>query len=241
MVQTRRTLEGPQASQSQQAGGNGSTRVQHLGDDPAPAVTLPRVGVENNYDDGMSGEESQGEITKLRLENQALQLLLREQLKKSISLQAEDGDEVSSTRRFRPTNRSTLPPVPPVQNHSKAQSEGPVTEKGKGVHIATPNIPTVHQRQSVFERLTEKDSGPKVWTENDLRRLISSTVTGKAIPHTPRGLARKSLGGQNSSPLAQQIADAPPPKTFFAPKFSVYNGRTDPADHVRYYQQVMAN
>ena len=162
-------------------------------------------------------------------------MLLREHLNKSVSVQAEDGDQVSSTRRFRPADRNALPPAPAVQNHSKAESEGRVMEKGKDVHIATSDIPTVHQRQSVFQRLTEKDSGPKVWAENDLRRLISSTVDGKAIPHTLRDLARKSLGEHNGSPFSQRIADAPPPKKFSAPKFTVYNRRIDPTNHVWYY------
>ena len=118
--------------------------------------------MDSNYDDETATDGSQDEITKLRLENQALQLLLREHLIRSVFVQAEDDDEVSSTRRFRPTNRNTLPQAPAVQNHSKAQSEGRATEKGNSVHIATPDVPTVHQRQSVFKRLTEKDSGPKV-------------------------------------------------------------------------------
>ena len=75
-----------------------------------------------------------------------------------------------------------------------------------------------------------------MWAENDLRILISSTVARKAIPHTPRDLARKSLGEQSGSRFIQRIADAPHSKKFYAPNFNVYNGRIDPADHVHYYQ-----
>lgn len=34
--------------------------------------------------------------------------------------------------------------------------------------------------------------------------------------------------------------NAPPPKKFSMPEFNIYNGQTDPVDHVRYYLQVMA-
>ena len=41
-------------------------------------------------------------------------------------------------------------------------------------------------------------------------------------------------------PHSHKIADVPSPKKFSAPKFNIYNDRTDHADHVKYYQQVMA-
>ena len=48
------------------------------------------------------------------------------------------------------------------------------------------------------------------------------------------------MGEQSGSPFTQRIVDAPPSKKFSSPKFTVYNGRTDPVDHVYYNQQVMA-
>ena len=42
------------------------------------------------------------------------------------------------------------------------------------------------------------------------------------------------------APLLHRIQDAPPLKTFGQQKFNIYDGRTDPADHVRHYKQVMA-
>ena len=111
-----------------------------------PATILPWAGVDSNYNDGTVAHESQDEITKLRLENHALQLLLREHLNRSEYVQAEDGDEVSSTRRVRPTERNIVPPALVVQNQTKAQSEGRIAEKNKAVHIATPDVPVVPQR-----------------------------------------------------------------------------------------------
>ena len=200
MVQTRRTLEGLQASRSHQAGGNGSTRVQHLGDDPTPAATLPRVGVDNNYDDVMAREESQDKNTKPRLENQALQLLLRKQLNKYISVQAEDGDEVSSIGGSDlPTgSRFHRSPSPDPFRGSKRKASRGEGEMHPHRHARRPDHPP---KTKCFRTANREGLWAKVWAKSELRRLINSTVAGKAIPHTPRDLARKSLGKQNGSPF----------------------------------------
>ena len=69
--------------------------------------------MDSNYNDETAASGSQSELTRLRLENQALQLLLKEHLNKSISVQEEeDGDEVSSTRQALPTKENTIPLTP---------------------------------------------------------------------------------------------------------------------------------
>lgn len=68
----------------------------------------------------------------------------------------------------------------------------------------------ITQRQSVFNRLIKKNAGPKMWAEHDLRRLINTTIAGKAVAHTPRDLAKRSLGEQNGSPFTPRIAKATP-------------------------------
>ena len=139
--------------------------------------------MDSNYNDDTAADDLQSELTNLRLKNHALQLLLREHLNKFVSVQEEEnGDEVSSTQRTLPTKKNTIPLASMVQNQTKAQSKGRVAEKVKAVYISTPEVLVVPQRQSVFERISEKDSGPKVWVENDLRRLINFTVAGKAVP-----------------------------------------------------------
>lgn len=70
--------------------------------------------------------------------------------------------------------------------------------------------------------------------------MINSIVAGKNRARTPRDLARKSLGEQSGSPFTQRIIDVLPPKKKFMLKFNIYNGRTNLADYVRYYQKVMA-
>ena len=87
MVQTRRTVNGPQILQSQQLpDGDSALPIQPRGDNPALATILPWVGMDSNYNDETAADGSQSELTQLRLENQALQLLLREHLNKSISV-----------------------------------------------------------------------------------------------------------------------------------------------------------
>ena len=103
----------------------------------------------------------------------------------------------------------------------------------------TPEVPEATQRTSVFDMIIENDARLKAWAEHDLRKLIDSTVAGKAVAHTSRDLAKKSLGKQNGSPFTKRITEASPPKKFSMPKFNVYS-RTDPVDHVKNYQHVMA-
>ena len=57
--------------------------------------------------------------------------------------------------------------------------------------------------------------------------------------NTTTELARKALGEEQAFPFTLRIVNAPPPKKFNPSKFNVYNGQTDPADHVHYYKHVM--
>lgn len=96
---------------------------------------------------------------------------------------------------------------------------------------------------SVFHRLTEPDGRQKTWAQNDLRKLIDLTMAGRSatvVAHKTRDLANKSLGEESGSLFTQKIAKYPPLKKFSMAKFNAYNGRTNPADHVRYCQQVTA-
>lgn len=130
-------------------------------------VVLPIIQtkgtVDSNYNNDTAADGSQSELTGLRLENQALQLLLKQQLNKFISRQEEkDGTEVSSTRRADLAKKNTTPPIPIVQNKKQAQNKGRLADKAKAVHISTPEISVIPQRPSVFERLSENDSGSNI-------------------------------------------------------------------------------
>ena len=49
----------------------------------------------------------------------------------------------------------------------------------------------------------------------------------------------EALVEKQCSPFTRRITKAPPLQKFSPPKFNVYNGRLDSADHVRYYKHVM--
>lgn len=109
--------------------------------------------------------------------------MLKKHLKKKIRQIQEDKTEASSTRQVNPQNNNT--PLAHVNPSPAPQTiEGWVAEKAKAVQISTPEVPIVIERQNVFDRIIENDACPKTWAENDLRKLISSTVAGKAIAHT---------------------------------------------------------
>ena len=86
------------------------------------------------------------------------------------------------------------------------------------------------------------ESRLKNWVKKDLRKLIYLALDEKKISdaRTTTELAMKVLGEEQGSPFPQRIADEPPPRKFRPPKFNVYNGWSNLADHVRYYTQVMA-
>lgn len=73
MVQTRYGKDAPQTSQSQQQGGDGNLPVPPRVDNPIPPTTQRRGLVDSNYNEtSTAAGDSQSELTKLRLENQAL-------------------------------------------------------------------------------------------------------------------------------------------------------------------------
>lgn len=70
----------------------------------------------SNYNDqNVAATDSQSELTKLRLENQALQMLLKEYLKKNALLNDDDDTEASSTRRAVPPKYNITHPILMIQ------------------------------------------------------------------------------------------------------------------------------
>lgn len=71
--------------------------------------------------------------------------------------------------------------------------------------------------------------------------MIYSAIDHKTVDgRTTKELERKALGEDHGSPFTRWIQDAPPPKKFGQHKFNIYDGCSDPADHVRHYKQVTA-
>lgn len=90
--------------------------------------------------------------------------------------------------------------------------------------------------------MTQSKRGqPQNRAEHDLGKMIYSAINDKRVEgRTTTKLARRALGEDQGSPFTQRIQDAPLSKKFSHQKFNTYNGRSDPANHVRHYKQVMA-
>lgn len=76
--------------------------------------------------------------------------------------------------------------------------------------------------------------------DEDLRHFILDTVQnyGKGEAKTARDLAKKALG-KRQSPFTARIVNVEPLRKFTLPKYPVYDGKSDPAHHVRAYDQAM--
>lgn len=53
-------------------------------------------------------------------------------------------------------------------------------------------------------------------------------------------LVDKELARLTATPLSPEIESTPLPVGFHQPKFTLYDGKTDPYMHVTHYRQVMA-
>ena len=58
-------------------------------------------------------------------------------------------------------------------------------------------------------------------------------------PYMPPVATSRSPDDMLSSPLGQHILDYEPPRGFFIPTFTMFDGSTDPYDHMLQYNQVM--
>ena len=58
------------------------------------------------------------------------------------------------------------------------------------------------------------------------------------LPPPPSSISRR-LNDMLSTPFSSRIIHYDPPKGFLVPKFSTYDGSTDPFDHIMHNQQLM--
>ena len=64
--------------------------------------------------------------------------------------------------------------------------------------------------------------------------------TGRNIPNEPPiGSISKRLDDMLSTPFCSHIIHYEPPRGFLVPKFSTYDGSSDPFDHIMHYRQLM--
>ncbi|RVW24874.1 hypothetical protein CK203_079493 [Vitis vinifera] len=63
---------------------------------------------------------------------------------------------------------------------------------------------------------------------------------GRNLPSEPPiGSISKRLDDMLSTPFCSQIIHYEPPRGFLVPKFSTYDGSSDPFDHIMHYRQLM--
>lgn len=65
---------------------------------------------------------------------------------------------------------------------------------------------------------------PKPWAE------------GNPLTATPPGSISRRLDDMLSTPFSSRIIDYEPPRGFIIPKFSTYDGSSDPFDHIMHYR-----
>lgn len=129
MVQTRRNIEGPQVSHSQpNLGGDGNLPVPPWETKVVQQNAQQRGPVDSNYNDNITtADGSDDELTRLKTDNQALQLMLERHMKKSGLMEVNNDTAASSTKQNPPETRNVNDPT-----------EGWASEKGKAIDVTTP-------------------------------------------------------------------------------------------------------
>ncbi|KAL6323132.1 hypothetical protein AAG906_027402 [Vitis piasezkii] len=62
---------------------------------------------------------------------------------------------------------------------------------------------------------------------------------GDMVSRGPLGSISRQLDNMFSMPFFSRIINYKPPRGFIVPKFSVYDGSSDPFDHIMHYRQLM--
>ena len=134
------------------------------------------------------------------------------------------------------------PPVVPLSRavHHLRTPQKPTQEKG---HLVGPDSPSVLQGIGCGENLAGI---------NDLRhQLPNMCLTGQGASlhqchpftrHTPQMIAPSAIRGPQdmlSTPLGQHILYYDPPRSFTIPPFAMYDGSSNPYDHMLHYNQAM--
>ena len=83
-------------------------------------------------------------------------------------------------------------------------------------------------------------------TDNDQELHLVSLIPLKRRRRSPfrrevgTNVMKKALNQISKSPFTRGIEKAKLPKRFHQPAFTIYNGRTDPVEHVSQFKQKMA-
>ncbi|CAN6563799.1 unnamed protein product [Malus baccata var. baccata] len=84
-----------------------------------------------------------------------------------------------------------------------------------------------------------RGKGSKKVKDVDLREQIEKIVKGYK-PQTLAELALEAARGIRKSPFTEDILKAKKPAKFTQPKFRLFEGATDPVEHIYHFQQQMA-
>ncbi|RVW48163.1 hypothetical protein CK203_084747 [Vitis vinifera] len=69
---------------------------------------------------------------------------------------------------------------------------------------------------------------------------LATRQDGRNLPNdSPIGSISKRLDDMLSTPFYSHIIHYEPPRGFLVPKFSTYDGSSDPFDHIMHYRQLM--
>ena len=70
-------------------------------------------------------------------------------------------------------------------------------------------------------------------------QLVYLTFGAALAPYMPVSTTVRGLEDMLSSPLGQHILSYEPPRGFVIPSFSMYDGSSDPYDHMLHFNQAM--
>ncbi|CAB4264419.1 unnamed protein product [Prunus armeniaca] len=126
-------------------------------------------------------------------------------------------------------------------NHT-SQHEGPKGSKRKeriklsdGSSTESTHYDGQHNN---YEDYQDQSKELKKSKDNELRRQIEKIVKGYKL-QTPAELAVEAAKGICKSPFTNDILKAKKPAKFTQPKFKLFEGVTDPIEHIYHFQQQM--
>ena len=142
-------------------------------------------------------------------------------------------DELSS-------GSSPLPDLPPLKNNVEAKSrKRPPRRSSRSVS----GMPRRVRREFRREKRQSKHAPENIpaWLGGTTPSLPFGYPPFEAAPapYMPAPTAVRGLEDMLSSPLGQHILSYEPPRGFVIPPFAMYEGSSDPYNHMLYFNQAM--
>ena len=100
---------------------------------------------------------------------------------------------------------------------------------------------TRRAKERESQRVLERKAPTKGLAKEDVQALIEEALTYQKLPLEDPARAKRLRNAQNfESPFSKEIEKADPLQRFYIPKLRIYNGTSDPVDHVQHFQHFMA-